>query len=140
MPSSPRREQTKAVVEMLRDLPGRERLELSRREFDRQRNSVQMMADLGYRRAVLRGQRKRRLHGTRSVHKQPHRVEIGQHRERWQSLGVGSGQRGNLPGGFALNIEGFSAGCQNPQGGAELEHRLRQAGRGIQQVLAVIQH
>ena len=54
-------------------------------------------------------------------------------------VGVGQAQGGHAPGGLPGDAQQLAAGGQHPHPGAAAEQGVRQAGSGLEQVLAVVQ-
>ena len=112
-------------------------------QLDGQRDAVEPVADLGHRRGALGGHSEGGLHRHRPVDEQPHRLGLRQRRDGSRPLGlleIGEGEGGHAPGGLPGDPEGLPAGGQDGDARTAPEQGVDEAGAGVEQVLAVVQH
>jgi hypothetical protein len=126
------------VVKQDSDLRGPQHHRARSRKLDRERNAVQPPADRGDRAEVFTVRLEIRTQRSRPGHEQLDRgvCEHGlgrhpgrrRHAERRDAIDV-----------LAFDTQRFAAGRQNGHAGAAADDRLGQAGRGIDQMLAIVQ-
>jgi len=137
------REQPEAILESSPDLLDAEDPQAGRRQLERQRDAVESGADLRDRRGVLRRDPEVGLRGRRPLDEQSDGLAPGQRLGRLgrrRVTGAGQRQRRHAEGRLAGDPQQFAAGGQHPHAGAATEEGVREAGGGLDQVLAVVQH
>jgi hypothetical protein len=134
-------EQLKAVAEPFCNLLRCEELHARSRQLDRQRDAIQLLADLGYIRGVVSCQCKSRIRFLCTLGKEPRRFvahklpgvsqvfEILRQRQRWHTIDC-----------LSIDSQRLPARRDDFQFGAGMQKMVREPGTGLDEVLAVIQH
>ena len=132
-------EEPEGVVEPLQDLPRREYAHPRRRQLQREGEPGQAGADARHRTAVARGQFERGRDRPGALDEQPHRRGSGELLRGREPLGVRRREGRDPPLLLAGDLEGLAAGGQDPQDRAARQQGRREAGTGVEEVLAVVE-
>ena len=127
-----------AVIQALVDVGHRQRAHARCGQFQRQRDALQALHQIGHRRGLGRRQQPTRFVRLRTLDKQAHRsrgLQLGQ-----ACTPRRHGQRMHRVDLLAGHVQGLAAGRHQPHTGRGPHQGMRQAGRGLDQVLAVVEH
>ena len=133
-------QQPKAVVQAGGDLLDRQHVHPRRGQFNRQRDAVEPVADLGHGRRLLVGQTERPEGSLRSLDEQPHRRVLHQLLGWREVAEVGQRERRQAQGDLTSDTQKFAARGQDAELGTRPQQPLGERRASVDQVLAVIQH
>ena len=108
-------EESEAVVQPIDDGRDGQDRDARRRELDRERQPVEVMAESGDCRRVLGGQREGRDDGLGALREQPDRVDRGELARVHAGVRVGDGEGGHAKDDLARDPERLPAGGEDPQ-------------------------
>ncbi len=131
------REQREALVEVTRDLRGRERAAARRGELDGERQAVEPAADARHRLGVGGVELEVPARRAGAVDEQRNRIGSLQSLEL---LALGQAERPQPQHLLAVDPERLAAGCHEARTGTSGEDPLGELGRAREHVLAVVEH
>lgn len=138
--ASPSGEESEALVQTLGDLPWGHDPHPGGRELDRQRDPIKAPADRCDRRCVLIIELEVRAGTAGPVEEQLARRVGRKTLDPSGRILRGNGQRRNHEVGFALDLERFARGCQDPHLGSAGQERLAEFCGARDQVFAVVEY
>ena len=109
------------------------------RQFQRQRNAVELMTDLRYGSGVLGGEPEGRRYGLGAFDEQLAGRIVEQRVDRQQGAGRCRSQRWQAPCDLAGHTQRFTAGRECASAGAAAQHLFGKRGAGLDQVLTVVE-
>jgi hypothetical protein len=137
------RQESEAIIQPLHQLLDGDRPDLGGRQLDRERDAVQVPADLLDGRGILLGQGKAGEGGGRPLYEECHRLCLSQLLNR-HSLTIvpcrGQGERGHAIGDLARQSQWLTARGQHVHPGTASQEDIAQGGARLDQVLAVVQN
>ena len=133
-------EEAERIVEAVEDPRGRQRLGSRCGEFDRERDAVETLADLGDGRSVVVVEHETRSRPSSAIEEEADGVELTQPLDRNHHARRGQSERRDPPGDLARKVEQASAGGQHHDVGASLQHGGDQLGDRFHQMFAVVEH